>query len=188
MLPETGRDLILAGALLSILVNPILFTLAVRRIRADAAPEPVDTASEEAAALCNAGVVLIGFGRVGSHIGTLICGRGEGLTVIEDQKDMAAAARATGATVIVGDATKESILRQAGLDTASTLLIAIPEGVEAGAIVRRARALNPKLGIVARAHSDEEVADLVRRGADHVVMAERETAARMAERAMLTLV
>ncbi|MBK6412664.1 YbaL family putative K(+) efflux transporter [Sphingopyxis sp.] len=188
VLPETGRDLILAGALLSILVNPILFTLAVRRIRADAAPEPVDTASEEAAALCNAGVVLIGFGRVGSHIGTLICGRGEGLTVIEDQKDMAAAARATGATVIVGDATKESILRQAGLDTASTLLIAIPEGVEAGAIVRRARAINPKLVIVARAHSDEEVADLVRRGADHVVMAERETAARMAERAMLTLV
>ena len=109
-------------------------------------------------------------------------------TVIEDQKDMAAAARATGATVIVGDATKESILRQAGLDTASTLLIAIPEGVEAGAIVRRARAINPKLVIVARAHSDEEVADLVRRGADHVVMAERETAARMAERAMLTLV
>ena len=188
VLPETGRDLILAGALLSILVNPILFTLAVRRIRADAAPEPVDTASEEAAALCNAGVVLIGFRRVGSHIGTLICGRGEGLTVIEDQKDMAAAARATGATVIVGDATKESILRQAGLDTASTLLIAIPEGVEAGAIVRRARAINPKLVIVARAHSDEEVADLVRRGADHVVMAERETAARMAERAMLTLV
>ncbi len=187
VLPETGRDLILAGALLSILVNPILFTLAVRRIRADTAPEPVDMASEESAALCNAGVVLIGFGRVGSHIGTLICGRGEGLTVIEDQKDMAAAARATGATVIVGDATKESVLRQAGLEEASTLLIAIPEGVEAGAIVRRARAINPKLVIVARAHSDEEVDDLVRRGADHVVMAERETAARMAERAMLTM-
>jgi monovalent cation:H+ antiporter-2, CPA2 family len=130
-------------------------------------------------------VVLIGYGRVGSHIGSLICGRGEGLTVIEDQKDMAAAAKQAGATVIVGDATKESILRQAGIEDASTLLIAIPEGVEAGAIVRRARAINPKLLIVARAHSDEEVTDLVRRGADHVVMAERETASRMAERAML---
>jgi CPA2 family monovalent cation:H+ antiporter-2 len=105
--------------------------------------------------------------------------------VIEDQKDMAAAAEAAGATVIVGDATKESVLRKAGLDTARTLLVAIPEGAEAGAIVRRARAINPKLVIVARAHSDEEVDDLVRRGADHVVMAERETAARMAERAML---
>jgi len=52
-------------------------------------------------------------------------------------------------------------------------------------VVRKARAINPKLLIVARAHSDEEVDDLVRRGADHVVMAERETASRMAERAML---
>ncbi|WP_168454197.1 YbaL family putative K(+) efflux transporter [Sphingopyxis microcysteis] len=188
VLPETGRDLILAGALLSILVNPILFTLAVKRVRSDAAPGPAAAPDAEAPAPCNAGVVLIGYGRVGSHIGGLICGRGEGLTVIEDQKDMAAAARAAGATVIVGDATKESVLRQAGLDEASTLLIAIPEGVEAGAIVRRARAINPKLVIVARAHSDEEVDDLVRRGADHVVMAERETATRMAERAMLTLV
>ena len=187
VLPETGRDLILAGSLLSILFNPILFTLAVKRIRAD---EPVEgqpgEAVDETPEPCNAGVVLIGYGRVGSHIGGMICGRGEGLTVIEDQKDMAAAARSAGATVIVGDATKESILRQAGLDEASTLLIAIPEGIEAGAIVRRARAINPRLVIVARAHSDEEVADLVRRGADHVVMAERETAARMAERAMLT--
>ncbi|WP_439566884.1 YbaL family putative K(+) efflux transporter [Sphingopyxis sp.] len=184
VLPETGRDLILAGALLSILVNPILFSLAVRRMRFEE-PEDVEAASEDAPAPCNAGVVLIGYGRVGSHIGTLICGRGAGLTVIEDERDMAATARAAGATVIIGDATKESILRQAGLDAAATLLIAIPEGVEAGAIVRRARAINPKLVIVARAHSDEEVDDLVRRGADHVVMAERETAARMAERALL---
>lgn len=187
VLPETGRDLILAGSLLSILFNPILFSLAVRRLRAEELDEVATDADDADVPACNAGVVLIGYGRVGSHIGSLICGRGEGLTVIEDQKDMAAAAREAGATVIVGDATKESVLRQAGLDEASTLLIAIPEGVEAGAIVRRARAINPQLVIVARAHSDEEVTDLVRRGADHVVMAERETASRMAERAMLTL-
>ncbi len=187
VLPETGRDLILAGSMLSILCNPILFTLAMKHVRKTQV-EDAPAEEEDVPAPCNAGVVLIGYGRVGSHIGSLICGRGEGLTVIEDQKDMAAAAREAGATVIVGDATKESILRQAGLDTASTLLIAIPEGVEAGAIVRRARAINPKLVIVARAHSDEEVDDLVRRGADHVVMAERVTASRMAERAMLTLV
>lgn len=186
VLPETGRDLILAGSMLSILCNPILFTLVMKHVR-KAPVEDAPAEEEDLPAPCNAGVVLIGYGRVGSHIGSLICGRGEGLTVIEDQKDMAAAAKEAGATVIVGDATKESVLRQAGLDTAATLLIAIPEGVEAGAIVRRARAINPKLVIVARAHSDEEVDDLVRRGADHVVMAERVTASRMAERAMLTL-
>ncbi len=184
VMPAEARDLILAGSILSILFNPIFFTLMVKRVRADDAPGD-EQAEEATPAPCNAGVVLIGYGRVGSHIGGLICGRGEGLTVIEDQKDMAVAAEAAGATVIVGDATKESVLRKAGLDTAQTLLVAIPEGAEAGAIVRRARAINPKLVIVARAHSDEEVDDLVRRGADHVVMAERETASRMAERAML---
>ena len=184
VMPGEARDLILAGSILSILFNPVFFTLMVKRIRADEAPEPEATGDAVPAA-CNAGVVLIGYGRVGSHIGSLICGRGEGLTVIEDQKDMAAAAREAGATVIIGDATKDSILRQAGIEDAATLLIAIPEGVEAGAVVRKARAINPKLLIVARAHSDEEVDDLVRRGADHVVMAERETASRMAERAML---
>ena len=184
VMPDMARDLILAGSILSILFNPIFFTLVVRRARAEHFPD----IAEEAAALPAAEpsrTVLIGFGRVGSHIGYLLCSRGEALVVIEDQKDMAAAARAAGATVIVGDATKESVLRQAKIDTAATLLIAIPEGVEAGAIVRRARAINPQLVIVARAHSDEEVGDLVRRGADHVVMAERETATRMAERAML---
>jgi CPA2 family monovalent cation:H+ antiporter-2 len=184
VMPEEARDLILAGSILSILLNPLFFTLAVRRMRAEE-PSDITAAVEALPDAAPARTVLIGYGRVGSHIGELLCGRGEALTVIEDQKDRAAAAGAAGATVIVGNAASESVLRQAGLDSASTLLIAIPEGVEAGAIVRRARAINPKLIIVARAHSDEEVTDIVRHGADHVVMAERETAARMAERALL---
>ncbi|MGV1685116.1 YbaL family putative K(+) efflux transporter [Sphingopyxis sp. NJF-3] len=184
VMPEEARDLILAGSILSILFNPLFFTLAVRRMRTDA-PAEVEAAVEALPEAAPSRTVLIGYGRVGSHIGELLCGKGEVLTVIEDQKDRAAAAGEAGAVVIVGNAASETVLRQAGLDSASTLLIAIPEGVEAGAIVRRARAINPKLVIVARAHSDEEVTDIVRHGADHVVMAERETAARMAERALL---
>src|SRR3990167_3266720 len=98
VLPETGRDLILAGSLLSILLNPILFTLALKRIRADEPAGEAPRDVEEEVPACNAGVVLIGYGRVGSHIGSLICGRGEGLTGIEDQKDMAAAGGAGGGT------------------------------------------------------------------------------------------
>ena len=186
VMPDTARDLILAGSILSILFNPLLFTLAVRRMRADDEREAEVAAAAEAALPPPepARTVLIGFGRVGSHIGSLVCGRGERLTVIEDQGDIAAAAERAGATVIIGNAAKESVLREAQIESATTLLIAIPEGLEAGAIVRKARAINPALTIVARAHSDEEVDDLTRRGADHVVMAERETASRMAERAL----
>ena len=182
VMPEEARDLILAGSILSILFNPLFFTLAVRRMRADEPPE-AETVVEAVPEAAPARTVLIGYGRVGRHIGELLGGRGEALTVIDDRTDRAAAAEEAGAVAIVGNAAGESVLRQAGLDSASTLLIAISEGVEAGAIVRRARAINPKLTIVARAHSDEERADIVRHGADHVVMAERETAARMAERA-----
>lgn len=184
VMPDAARDLILAGSILSILFNPLFFTLAIRWTRGEEAEAPPDAPDSPPPEREAARTVLIGYGRVGSHIGTLLCGRGEALTVIEDQKDRAAAAGDAGAIVIVGNAASEAVLRQARIDSAATLLIAIPEGVESGAIVRRARAINPKLLIVARAHSDEEVDDLVRRGADHVVMAERETAARMAERAL----
>src|SRR3546814_574187 len=182
VMPEEARDLILAGSILSILFNPLFFTLAVRRMRADEPPE-AETVVEAVPEAAPARTVLIGYGRVGRHIGELLGGRGEALTVIDDRTDRAAAAEEAGAVAIVGNAAGESVLRQAGLDSASTLLIAISEGVEAGAIVRRARAINPKLKIVARAQSEEDRGDSVRHGADHVVMAERETAARMAERA-----
>ncbi|HMN54974.1 MAG TPA: cation:proton antiporter, partial [Sphingopyxis sp.] len=109
VMPPEARDLILAGSILSILFNPILFTLMVRRIRAEEDAPEVEAGPEASEAPAGAGMVLIGYGRVGSHIGSLICGRGAGLVVIEDQKDMAAAAEAAGATVIVGDATKESV-------------------------------------------------------------------------------
>ena len=71
----------------------------------------------------------------------------------------------------------------AGIGRANKLLIAIPEGFEAGGIAHRARMLNAGLTIIVRAHSDDEVKDLEQQGADHVVMGEREIA-----RKMLTLV
>ena len=106
--------------------------------------------------------------------------RGEKLTVIEDQRDMAELAEKDGVSVIVADATAPNVLERAGIEAASTLLIAIPEGVEAGVIVARARQINPRLRIIVRAHSDEEVQHLGQHGADQVVMGERETALRMA--------
>ena len=83
--------------------------------------------------------------------------------------------------MVRGNATDAPTLRAAGIERAAKLLIAIPEGFEGGAIAERARRLNPALKIIARAHSDAEVAHLERLGADEVVMAERETARRMFE-------
>ncbi|MFA7602904.1 MAG: NAD(P)-binding protein, partial [Novosphingobium sp.] len=129
--------------------------------------------------------VLVGYGQVGQAIARRLRGSRHLLTVIEDQSDMAEIARDAELAVVSGDATVPGVLDQAGIEAASTLLIAIPEGVEAGVIVRRARDLHPRLHIVARAHSREEAEDLRRWGADEVVLAEEEAAARMAASAEL---
>ena len=183
VMPDSARDLILAGAILSILLNPILFAL-VSRLHWPEDEQEDGTIEEYIPPPQPDRTILIGYGHVGKHVAKLVRERGETLILIEDQNDIAAEAMAAGITVVIGNAAAENVLRQAGIDGAKTLLIAIPEGVEAGAICRRARELNPQLTIVARVHSDEEVADLSLHGADHIVLAEQATAERMAERAL----
>ena len=183
VLTGDARDLVLAGAIISILLNPLLFSLAAKSGRTttgkdDPAPAPLPPTR----------TVLIGYGRVGQLIAARVRERGEKLTVIEDERDMAAQAEKDGVSVIVADATAPNVLERAGIDGATTLLVAIPEGVEAGVIVARARQINPRIRIIARAHSDEEVEHLGQHGADQVVMGERETALRMAALAAVAMV
>jgi len=177
-LPAEARDLILAGAILSILANPFLFTLVVKRGRSIA--RVVGGEEREVPPPPPSRTILIGYGRVGQLIATRVRDRGESLLIVEDQPDIARLAQEVGFAVVMGDATSATVLEQAQIDTASTLLIAIPEGIEGGAIAARARDMNKGLRIIARAHSDEEVLNLERRGADLVVMGERETALKMA--------
>jgi CPA2 family monovalent cation:H+ antiporter-2 len=188
ILPADGRDLILAGAILSIFANPFLFALAARRGGREAAtaPKPAVTPKEQALQrLREEHVVLIGYGRVGRLIAERLTAAGRPLVVVEDEPDIAREAAAAGLPVIRGNATDDAVLRAAGINQASRLLIAIPEGFEGGAIAERARRLNPAVTIIARAHSDVEVKHLERLGVDQVVMGERETARQMFELAGL---
>jgi CPA2 family monovalent cation:H+ antiporter-2 len=101
--------------------------------------------------------------------------------LIEDQNDMAEQARKAGITVVAGNAVDVRTLVAAQIGQASKLLIAIPAGFEGGAILQHARQIAPGVPVVVRAHSADEVAHLEGRGADEVVMGERETANRMIE-------
>lgn len=173
MLPPEGRDLILAGAIISIFANPFLFSLIASRpaeTGTDEAPQQVGTKGH---------VILIGYGRVGSLIAQELNSRGKLFVVIEDQPDMVQQAKADGIAVLPGNALDPRTLEAAGIADADTLLIAIPEGFEAGAIFQRALELNPGLRVIARAHSHAEVEHLERLGVPDVVMGEREIAARM---------
>ena len=83
---------------------------------------------------------------------------------------------ASGVEVIAGNAAQRDTLEATNPAAARCLVVAIPETFEAGQVVQQVRAMNPDLHIVARAHSDAEVAHLTALGADTVIMGEREIA------------
>ncbi|MET0364005.1 MAG: YbaL family putative K(+) efflux transporter [Sphingobium sp.] len=179
IIPADARDLILAGAIISIVLNPLLFIVIDRMTaqsevrkeegRANAAPPP------------RGHVVLVGQGRVGRIVREALVRSGSRLVVIDTEPDLPGLLSPEGFEVVIGNAASPDVLGQARLDSARLLLVAIPDAFEAGQVVEQARRLNPDLRIVARAHSDGDVAHLEGMGANQAILAEREIASRMAD-------
>lgn len=186
ILPEEGRDLILASSILSILANPVVFAMVESRQKAETAIDrgdsgqaPSEAAPERPIQPAEGPVVVVGYGALGRIVASGLAARGRELVVIEDQRDMAEAARTAGAGVVEGNATQDDVLEASGIARASRLVIAISEGFEAGVVVEKALRLNPGIFIVARAHSDDEAEFLSRVGVKHIIRGEREIAAQM---------
>ena len=198
VLPQEGRDLILAGAIISILLNPLLFAALdgyfARRERLAAegvVPEGTDmdaeTEEEEATptrepivpTTLTDHVVLVGHGRVGKFISKQLRERGTPLYIVEDDADDVADLKSQGIEALVGNAADPEVVQSANLGDARCLLVAIPDAFEGGQVVQQARDINPVLPIIARAHSEEEINHLVKLGANLVVMGEHEIAKAM---------
>jgi monovalent cation:H+ antiporter-2, CPA2 family len=190
LMPEEGRDLILAGALLSILFNPLLFKALDRfapllekydPVRAkgtstEAPPEPAPIVITDQAGHA----VLVGFGRVGGRIGEALLNLGTPLFVIDEKDAVVAGLTARNIRAIAGNAT--TMLRAANLAQARSLFVAIPDSFEAGQIVDQARAANSGLEIIAWAHSDAEAKYLTDYGANEVILGAEEIADAMVAR------
>jgi CPA2 family monovalent cation:H+ antiporter-2 len=125
--------------------------------------------------------VLVGYGRVGQLVGEALRQEGWPVFVIEDATDIVERLRDQGHEVVSGNAAEHRVLMAANLKDARLLLVAIPNGFEAGQIVEQARAANPDIDIIARAHFDAEVEYLSKLGANVVIMGEREIARSMTE-------
>ena len=189
ILPGSGRDLILAGSLLSIITNPFLFAWLDRREArlaaiAAAAPEPELPPGPSTDLQQHA--IVIGYGRVGSALAQLLRDRGVPVLVIDDNRDHVEKAHAAGIPGIRGSAAADRVLAEAHPDRASIAILAIPQPLEAGETLAKLRAINPSLTLLARAHSDAEVRHLLGQGADGAVMAERELAYSLADMVMAT--
>ena len=190
LLPDSGRDLVLAGAMLSILANPILFAfldrlmpwLRQREPRAAPAVSMPPEPQELRTTTLNNHAILVGHGRVGSLVADTLKQNGQPILVIEERQEIVNELRSRGIEVIAGNANQSGLLEAANVAGARWLISAIPNPFENSNLIEHARAVNPRIEIIARAHSDDEVAHLKKFGADLIIMGEREIARGMAGR------
>lgn len=189
LLPEAGRDLILAGAIFSIMLNPLAFAM-FKRLRPwlerkespAGMPAPAQEERESvglAKSTLRGHVILIGFGRVGSLLGEALREEKVPFLVIEENPEILERLRAQGIEVLPAPGSPAALIEAANILEASRMFVAIPNALEAGHYIEQATLRHPDLPIISRAHSDREVAYLQSMGADTIIMGEREIARAM---------
>ena len=192
LVSKEAQDVLLAAAILSILINPLLFKLLDRaKARLDArdaqeqsAPEGIkadDAGTPLQPTTLHGHVVIAGYGQLGRLLGEAVHEQGGALLVLEEEKDHVETLRQRGIDTIVGNASSDEVLEAANLPQARALLVTLPQAFESGEVVRAARHLNPSLRIVARADSEACSEHLRKQGADLVVLGERELARAMVD-------
>jgi CPA2 family monovalent cation:H+ antiporter-2 len=192
LVPE-GQSLILAAALISIALNPLMFSAidpALRWLRArselarrlERSDDPLAELpmSTDQKYLANQ-VVLVGYGRVGRHIARALHKRGIPFVVAEQNRELVEQLRDAGQAAVYGNATEPATLIQAHVAEARMLVIATPETVEVRQMIQTACTLNPLIEIVIRSHNEEEATLLERDSAAKVFVGERELAESMTE-------
>ncbi len=192
ILPGEGYNLIIAGALLSIALNPLLFHII----------EPLETCmrrwsklsafyEHRAGALANlpsgnadedlrGHAVICGYGRTGSVIGQALQRRGFRYAVIEQNRQLVEQLRQQGVLALWGDASNPVLLERLNLDRAQILLVAIPDPPATRHIVEHVRHIAPRLDIIVRTHSEQERTYLRGRQVREALLGERELAIEMA--------
>ncbi|MBT2116040.1 Kef family K(+) transporter [Dyella sp. LX-66] len=188
LVTKEAQDVLLAAAILSILINPLLFKLLDRakaRMDARAAAAEAEQGGTAAVPLqpteLSGHVVVAGYGKLGQLLGEAVHATGLPLLVLEEEKDHVDTLQQQGIETLVGNASSDEVLGAANLPEAKALLVTLPQAFESGEVVRAARQLNPQLRIIARADSEECREHLQKQGADMVVMGERELARAMTE-------
>ena len=200
LLPQEGMSLVLAGALVSIAINPLLFTLIepVRRwvlARSSFARElesrqdpyaelPMDTDRK----YLERQIVLVGYGRVGRRIAKVLDEQGIPYVIAEQNREMVDQLRKEGKAAVSGDAADPAVLIQAHIAKAAMLVIATPDPLNARQMVETAKTLNPEVEVVVRTHSEDESQLLRRDGIGTVFFGEEELAKGMASHVSIRFV
>jgi monovalent cation:H+ antiporter-2, CPA2 family len=191
ILPAEGQSLILAGAIISIAVNPLLFKAiepaqAWIRSRSKLA-QALERPDDPLAALpmttdlkrLTGHVVVVGYGRVGRRIGEALIAHGVSIVVAEENREIVERLRSSGIAAVSGDASDSAVLLQAHVHRASILVIATPDTLNVRKMIEIARTVNPRIETVVRTHSEEEAVLLEKEQAGKVFLGEHELATGM---------
>ncbi|HET7645042.1 MAG TPA: cation:proton antiporter [Candidatus Limnocylindria bacterium] len=178
-------SLAMGAVVISILLAQPLYSVAGRI--GDWANEVVgrpDLPGEEPGSGLRRHAVILGYGRVGRAVARVLQSRGFSWVAVDGEYAVAREARAGGAPVIYGEAGTPSVLDQARIADCHALVVAIPDALATRQAVLYALGRNPRIEIVARAHSEAEEAELRRMGVARVVVAERELGTQLVRHAL----
>ncbi|MES2073119.1 MAG: YbaL family putative K(+) efflux transporter [Pseudomonadota bacterium] len=191
VLPVQGQNLILAGAIISIAMNSLVFKLiqplqSWLRARSRLARElehrddplaelPSSVASEH----LSAHVVIVGYGMVGRHISAALQAQGLSFVIAEQNRELVEQLRKQGLHAVAGDACEPAVLIQAHVARARMLVISLPDSFHARQMIATALALNPGIETVVRTASEEEAALLHKDSAGKVFVGKTELALNM---------
>ena len=191
LLPKEGQSLILAGAIISIALNPLVFRAiepaqAWIRSRSKLA-QTLERPDDPLAVLpmsvdlnrLTGQVVLVGYGRVGRRIGEALTKNGISFVVAEANREIVEKLRKIGIPAVSGDASEPAVLIQAHIQRARMLVIAIPDTLDVRRMIEIARTVNPRVETVVRTHSEEEAVLLEKETVGKVFLGEHELALAM---------
>jgi CPA2 family monovalent cation:H+ antiporter-2 len=199
LLPAEGQSLVVAGALLTITLNPAVFALVgpvsgwlrerprLLDLLERPHPNPPLAPTAADARRLRDHAIVVGCGRVGGTVGEALERYGIPYVVIERDRRIVEALRERGVPALSGDATRPGILPLAHPERARLLVVATPDPYQAREVIRLARRANPQIDIVVRTHNAAEERYLSALGVGRAIMGERELALGMAHYALLAL-
>ena len=199
LLPPEGQSLILAGALISIALNALLFAAIepgqawilrrsawARRMEQRDDPLAELPASTDESKLSGQ-VVLVGYGRVGRRVAAALLERGVHLVVAEQQRELVEGLRSRQVAAVSGDAAEPAVLIQAHIARAALLVVSGGDSLQARRMVETARTLNPGIRVLLRAYSEDEARLLREAGLGEVFVAEQALAEQLSRRALAAM-
>ena len=188
LMPPEGQSLVLAGSIISIALNPLVFRaiepaqawIRSRSKLAQALERPDDPLAVLPMTVeltrLTGHVVLVGYGRVGRRVGEALAANGISFVVAEENREIVEQLRKSGIPAVCGDASDPNVLVQAHIHRARVLVIATPDTLNVRRMIEIARTLTPRIDTVVRTHSEEEAALLEKENAGKIFLGEHELA------------